>query len=147
MIGATSFENVTRDCAEAGGASPGVTRTAISHAFRSVSEKCEHALGTPAPPAKNGRNSQVIPREARLLGAREVLLRRAPRGGTDSPRGASSRMRQDTPGTADRQSSVADSLCGFGSSTMRQVGADVPELESGMKLVWHVRDRLTHRSW
>src|SRR5712691_10145590 len=45
---------------------------------RSVSEKCEHTPSRPAPPAKNGRNSQVIPREARLLGAREALLRRAP---------------------------------------------------------------------
>src|SRR6266851_5779705 len=32
----------------------------------------------PAPPAKSGPNSQVVPREARLLGAREALLRRAP---------------------------------------------------------------------
>src|SRR5712692_5560115 len=97
MIGATSFENVTRDCAEAGAATPGVTRTAISHT-RSVSEKCERAPSRPAPPAKSGRNSQVVPREAQLLGAREALLRRAPReGGTDNPRGASSRMRQDTP--------------------------------------------------
>src|SRR5712692_4663292 len=78
MIGATSFENVTRDCAEAGAATPGVTRTAISHTT-SVSEKCERAPRRPAPPAKSGRNSQVVPREARLLGAREALLRRAPR--------------------------------------------------------------------
>src|SRR5882762_9609020 len=54
MIGATSFENVTRDCAEAGVLAPGVTRTAISHAARE--------------------------------------------GGTGNPQGASSRMRQDTPG-------------------------------------------------
>ena len=45
----------------------------------SVSEKCEHAHGRPAPPAKNGRNSEVVPRAARLLGARGPLLRRAPR--------------------------------------------------------------------
>src|SRR5712692_9657447 len=46
---------------------------------RSVSEKCEHTPSRPAPPAKNAPNSQVVPGEARLLGAREVLLRRAPR--------------------------------------------------------------------
>src|SRR5438093_2104711 len=34
----------------------------------------------PAPPAKNGANPQAVPREARLLGAREALLGRAPRG-------------------------------------------------------------------
>src|SRR5437899_4330151 len=55
---------------------PDVRRGATS--TRSVSEKCEHAPSRPAPPAKNGRNSPVIPREARLLGAREALLRRAP---------------------------------------------------------------------
>jgi hypothetical protein len=47
-------------------------------ATRSVSEK-EHAPGRPAPPAKNGQDSQVVPREARLLGARGSSLRRAPR--------------------------------------------------------------------
>ena len=46
---------------------------------RSVSEKCEHAPSRPATPAKNGANSHVLPREARLPGAREALLRRAPR--------------------------------------------------------------------
>src|SRR5207247_2760350 len=34
---------------------------------RSVSEKCEHAPSRPAPPAKNGRNSQDAPRKARLV--------------------------------------------------------------------------------
>ena len=48
---------------------------------RSVSENDEDAPGRPAPPAKNGPNSQVVPREARLLGARDALLGRAP-GGT-----------------------------------------------------------------
>src|SRR5439155_913097 len=40
----------------------------------------------PAPPAKNAPNSQVVPREARLLGAREALLRRAPKTTGGSPR-------------------------------------------------------------
>jgi len=44
----------------------------------SVSEKCEHAPGRPAPPAQNGPNSQVVPGEARLPGAREPVLGRAP---------------------------------------------------------------------
>ncbi len=48
---------------------------------RSVSENDEDAPSRPAPPAKNGPNSQVVPREARLLGARDALLGRAP-GGT-----------------------------------------------------------------
>jgi len=34
-----------------------------------VSEKSEHAPGRPAPPAKNGPSSHVVPPEARLLGA------------------------------------------------------------------------------
>src|SRR5881397_71069 len=40
---------------------------------RSVCEKREHAPGPgrPAPPAKSG-NSQVVPRQARLLGARAI---------------------------------------------------------------------------
>jgi phosphatidylinositol alpha-1,6-mannosyltransferase len=50
----------------------------------SVAEKCEHAPSRPAPPAENGSNSQVVPREARLLGAREELLTRAP-SGTPAP--------------------------------------------------------------
>src|SRR5712692_988844 len=45
----------------------------------SVSKKCEHAPGRPAPPAKNGRNSEVVPRAARLPGAGGPLLRPAPR--------------------------------------------------------------------
>jgi ACS family D-galactonate transporter-like MFS transporter len=53
---------------------------------RSVFEKCEHAPSRPAPPAKNGQNSQGVPREARLLGAREPLLRRAPRSRQDAAR-------------------------------------------------------------
>ena len=36
----------------------------------------------PAPPTKSGRHSQVVPGEARLRGAREPLLRRAPRAVT-----------------------------------------------------------------
>jgi hypothetical protein len=44
----------------------------------SVSEKGEHDPGRPAPPAKNGRNSEVVPRAARLLGARGPFLGRAP---------------------------------------------------------------------
>ena len=48
---------------------------------KSVSENDEHALSRPAPPARNGPNTQVVPREARLPGAREALLGRAP-GGT-----------------------------------------------------------------
>ncbi len=47
---------------------------------RSVSENDEHAPSRPAPPAKNGPNSQAVPREARLLGARDALLGRAQRG-------------------------------------------------------------------
>jgi len=42
---------------------------------REVSEKREHARRRPAPPPKNGSNSQVAPRDARLLGAREALLK------------------------------------------------------------------------
>ena len=44
----------------------------------SVSENGEHARRRPAPPAKNSRYSQFVPRETRLPGAREALLRRAP---------------------------------------------------------------------
>jgi glutamate synthase (NADPH/NADH) large chain len=40
-------------------------------AARSVSEESEHAPSRSAPPAKSGRNAPVVPREARLLGARE----------------------------------------------------------------------------
>jgi hypothetical protein len=47
---------------------------------RSVSEQSEHAPSRPAPPAKHRLNSQVVPREARLLGARAPLLGRAPGG-------------------------------------------------------------------
>jgi hypothetical protein len=60
--------------------SPGSDGAGADHVpAGSVSEKCEHAPSRPAPPQKNGPNSQVVPREARLLGAREPLLRRAPR--------------------------------------------------------------------
>src|SRR6266852_8331969 len=48
-----------------------------SRRSRSVSEKCEHAPGRPPAPAKNGPISQVVPREARLPGAREASHRRA----------------------------------------------------------------------
>ena len=54
--------------------------TLVAPAARSVSEKCEHAPSRPAPPAKNGPNPQVVPREARLLGARWALFKRAPSG-------------------------------------------------------------------
>src|SRR6266849_1508039 len=47
-------------------------------AARIVSEKREHTPGRPAPPAKNRRSSEVVPREARLPGAREPVLGRAP---------------------------------------------------------------------
>jgi hypothetical protein len=42
-------------------------------AARSVSEESEHAPSRSAPPTKGGRDSQVVPREARLLGAREGI--------------------------------------------------------------------------
>jgi bifunctional non-homologous end joining protein LigD len=44
----------------------------------SVSGKHEHAPGRPASPAKNGHNSTIVAREARLLGARSALPERAP---------------------------------------------------------------------
>src|SRR4029077_1131209 len=49
----------------------------------SVSATTEHARSRPAPPAKDGPYSQVVPREARLPGpgAREASPGRAP-GGT-----------------------------------------------------------------
>ena len=58
---------------------------------RSVSEKYEHAPSRPAPPAKNASNSQVVPREARLLGAREALLKRAP-----SAKASAERLQEST---------------------------------------------------
>jgi len=42
----------------------------------SVSGKSEHAPSRSAPPTKGGRDSQVVPREARLLGAREGMTQR-----------------------------------------------------------------------
>ena len=54
------------------------------HAFsvptfaRSVSDKCEHAPGRPAPPTTNGRNSCGQFARSALLGARGSLLGRAP---------------------------------------------------------------------
>jgi lipoprotein-releasing system ATP-binding protein len=51
---------------------------------RSVSEKCEHTPGRLAPPAKNGPNPQIVPRDARLLGARGAFFRRAPSGDGDA---------------------------------------------------------------
>jgi hypothetical protein len=54
----------TLECIEANGV-----------AARSVSGKAEHAPSRLAAPTKNGGHSQVVPREARLLGAREGTIR------------------------------------------------------------------------
>jgi hypothetical protein len=53
---------------------------AVPAALRRVQQDFElHPAGhAPAPSARNGPNSLVVPREARLPGAREALLRRAP---------------------------------------------------------------------
>ena len=55
-----------------------ITTVAERYGSQAVLVAIDAKRETPAPPAKNGPNPQVVPREARQRGAREALLRRAP---------------------------------------------------------------------